>query len=114
EIREYCDINVMGAATLLEAIVRQKVRPRRLVVASSMSIYGEGAFVCQTCGPQAPPPRPRAQLERRDWEVRCPTCDRALQPIGTPESKRLIPTSIYAINKRDHEDMVLTTARSLG
>ena len=114
EIRQYCDVNVMGTAALLEALVRRKDRPRRLVVASSMSIYGEGAFVCESCGPQAPLPRPRAQLERREWGVRCPTCGRALEPIGTSESKRLIPTSIYAINKRDQEEMVLVTARSLG
>jgi dTDP-L-rhamnose 4-epimerase len=114
EIRHYCDVNVMGAATLLEALVKRRERPRRLIVASSMSIYGEGLYSCSACGPQAPAPRPLAQLERRDWPVRCPVCGRHLEPTGTPETKRLIPTSIYAINKRDHEEMVLTAARSLG
>ncbi len=114
EIRHYCDVNVMGAATLLEALVKQRQRLRRLIVASSMSIYGEGSYSCSKCGLQAPSPRPLAQLERREWHVRCPSCGKAVEPVGTPEAKRLVPTSIYAINKRDHEEMVLTAARSVG
>jgi dTDP-L-rhamnose 4-epimerase len=114
EIRHYCDVNVLGVATLLDGLVKQRERPRRLIVASSMSIYGEGLYLCADCGPQAPDPRSREQLQRREWEPRCPLCKAAMKATGTPESKRLIPTSIYAINKRDHEEMVLTTARSLG
>jgi dTDP-L-rhamnose 4-epimerase len=114
EIVHYSAVNVMGTATLLEAIVKQRLAPHRLVVASSMSIYGEGQYRCDGCGPQAPGPRPASQLDRRDWAMRCPQCGSAMAPCPTPESKPLLPTSVYAINKRDQEEMVLTVARSLG
>jgi dTDP-L-rhamnose 4-epimerase len=114
EIRHFTSVNAMGAASLLEVLVARGVRPRRILVASSMSIYGEGAYHCGACGPQSPGPRPTEQLARRDWSVRCPACGAALEPRPTPESKPILPTSVYAIGKRDHEEMVLVVARSLG
>jgi dTDP-L-rhamnose 4-epimerase len=110
----FCSVNVHGTAVLLEAMIKEKLRPRRMLVASSMSIYGEGLFACLECGLQEPGSRPSAQLARGDWDVRCPACHRPMEPRPTPESKRIIPTSIYAVNKRDQEEMVLVTGRTLG
>src|SRR5689334_21793072 len=107
QIRRYTEVNALCMATVLEALVANRDRVRKLVVASSMSIYGEGAYACPTCGPVYPRLRPTEQLARAEWEVRCPTCGAELQPIATPEDKPLYPTSIYAINKRDHEEMAL-------
>jgi dTDP-L-rhamnose 4-epimerase len=114
EVVHYSSVNVLGTATLLEAIVKQRLEPRRILVASSMSIYGEGQYECAGCGPQAPGPRPAKQLSERDWAMRCPRCATAMASRPTPEDKPLAPTSVYAINKRDQEEMVLTVARSLG
>jgi dTDP-L-rhamnose 4-epimerase len=114
EIEHYCSVNVMGTATLLEAISQARQRPRQILVASSMSLYGEGLYTCEACGPVQPDPRPAKQLERRDWETRCPRCDRPLAAAPTPETKAPTPTSVYAINKRDQEEMVLAVGRSLG
>jgi dTDP-L-rhamnose 4-epimerase len=114
EVVHYSSVNVMGTANLLETLVKGGARPRRVLVASSMSIYGEGLYACARCGPQSPRPRPAEQLARREWAMRCPTCGASLEPLPTPESKPIIPTSIYAIGKRDQEEMVLTTCRSLG
>jgi dTDP-L-rhamnose 4-epimerase len=94
-------------ATLLEALVTHRAHVRKLLVASSMSIYGEGAYRCPRCGPVFPKLRPTEQLVAGDWEVRCRTCGAALEPVPTPEDKPLYPTSIYAITKRDHEEMAL-------
>jgi dTDP-L-rhamnose 4-epimerase len=107
QMRRYTDVNAMGMATLLEALVANRGRVRKLVVASSMSIYGEGAYRCPNCGPVYPRLRPTEQLAQFEWEVRCPDCNAKLEPIPTPEDKPLYPTSIYAINKRDHEEMAL-------
>jgi dTDP-L-rhamnose 4-epimerase len=109
QVRRYTDVNAMGMATLLESIASQRaaLKLRKLVVASSMSIYGEGAYACALCGRRAPKPRPAQQLAAGQWEVRCPTCAAELQPVPTDEDKPLYPTSIYAINKRDHEEMAL-------
>jgi dTDP-L-rhamnose 4-epimerase len=116
QVRRYADVNVMGMATLLEAIASQRaaLRLRKLVVASSMSIYGEGAYTCDVCGRVAPRLRPSEQLTAGQWEVRCPTCRAQLRPIPTDEDKPLYPTSIYAINKRDHEEMALAFGQAYG
>ena len=80
-----------------------------------MSIYGEGLYRCPIDGVEvAPAPRPEEQLARREWEPACPACGAALEPLPTPESKPLQPTSIYAIGKRDHEEMFLTWGRAYG
>lgn len=114
EIARYTELNTMATARFLEALVATRPLPTRLVVASSMSIYGEGEYVCANHGPMAPGPRPEEQLIARSWELYCPTCGLEMRPVGTRESKPLIPTSIYAINKRDHEEMALVTGAAYG
>ncbi len=113
-ISEYTSVNAIGAATLLQAIVNMNERPRKMVVASSMSIYGEGAYRCPDHGLVYPPLRPIEQLEQKEWELVCPVegCRLVTQPAPTAEDKPLHPTSIYAINKRDHEEMFLVTGRA--
>jgi dTDP-L-rhamnose 4-epimerase len=114
EIARYTDLNTMATARFLEAVVAARPMPTRLVVASSMSIYGEGEYVCEEHGNMAPGPRGEEQLLARSWEMYCPECSREMRPTGTSESKPLIPTSIYAINKRDHEEMALVTGAAYG
>jgi dTDP-L-rhamnose 4-epimerase len=107
QVRRYTDVNAMGMASLLEALAGHRGRVRKLLVASSMSIYGEGAYDCPVCGRVAPRLRPAEQLAAADWEMHCPRCQAVLEPAPTDEDKPLYPTSIYAINKRDHEEMAL-------
>ena len=103
EIRRYTDINAMGGATVLEGILEHRDRIRRMVVASSMSIYGEGAYVDGNGVAARAPMRTRAQLEAGEWEH---TIDGdTLRPVPTAESKTLEPSSVYAVGKRDHEEL---------
>ena len=113
-IRHYVDVNSLGGATVLEAIVRHRKQVKKVVVASSMSIYGEGAYRCSSCGPVAPHMRPLAQLKKKQWEFVCENCGRSLRSIPTSENKPLYPTSIYAITKRDHEEEFLVVGESYG
>lgn len=114
EVRRYTEVNTLGAANLLELLAQDRADVRKLVVASSMSIYGEGAYVCGTCGPVAPRLRTADQLARREWDPRCDRCEEPLTPIPTREDKALYPTSVYAINKRDHEEMFLAIGQAYG
>jgi dTDP-L-rhamnose 4-epimerase len=114
DVVSYVDVNVMGTALLCELLARGRHRVKKVLVASSMSNYGEGRYVCAAHGPQAPRPRPKAQLEARDWEVRCPACQRPLAPAPTDEEKPLQPTSVYATTKRDQEELVLNVCRAYG
>jgi dTDP-L-rhamnose 4-epimerase len=114
EIARYTERNTMDTARFLERVVAQRPMPVRMVVASSMSIYGEGEYVCAEHGRVAPGPRPEEQLLTRSWELTCERCGRELEPVGTSEAKALIPTSIYAITKRDHEELCLVTGAAYG
>jgi dTDP-L-rhamnose 4-epimerase len=107
QVQEYVAANTLGFATLLQLLADDRGHIRKLVVASSMSIYGEGAYQCAEHGPVAAGLRSEAQLAERCWEPRCPGCERPLRSQPTPEEKPLQPTSIYAVTKRDHEEMAL-------
>jgi dTDP-L-rhamnose 4-epimerase len=112
EISRYVEANTLGTAIMLELLASRKYPLERLIVASSMSIYGEGAYECTSCGPVFPQLRTERQLRRRDWEMRCPECGQTVVPRPTDEDKPLFPTSIYAISKRDQEEMCLTIGRA--
>jgi dTDP-L-rhamnose 4-epimerase len=112
EIARYVDHNTAGTAVLLEVLAARRHSVRKLVVASSVSIYGEGAFDCSTCGEVHPGPRSVAQMQAGDWEVKCPRCNRSVLPKPTAESSRILPTSIYAVTKRDQEEMCLCIGRA--
>lgn len=112
EIERYVSANSLGAAVLLDAIHRERCELAKMVVASSMSIYGEGLYVCGGCGPVYPKLRPEAQLTARQWEMLCPRCGGATRPEPTPEDKPLFPTSVYAVTKRDHEELFLSVGEA--
>lgn len=107
QIAEYTATNIQGTANLLQAILDTGSTPEKLVVASSMSIYGEGRYYCPACGPMAPLPRSLAQLRDKLWELRCPSCEEMLVPSATDEQKSVQCTSIYALSKKAQEEMVL-------
>ncbi len=112
QIEKYTSVNVLGTSILLDVIVNDKVPLKKLIVASSMSIYGEGQYHCSACGSVAPNLRPLAQLKARDWEMHCPRCQATVKAMPTSETKPLIPTSVYAVNKRDQEELCLSVGRS--
>ena len=114
EIERYVRANDLGTAVLLEAILARRPQIKKLVVASSMSIYGEGAYKCESCGIVAPQLRPAEQLLERQWEVLCPKCAKQLSPAPTSEEKPLFPTSVYAVTKQDQEQFCLAVGRSYG
>ena len=102
EIEHYTDVNNRGTAILLEELMKQPVQ--RLVVASSMSVYGEGMYRAGRTI-REPQPRSREQLSRAEWDLR----DGAdvLEPMPTPETKHAAPSSVYALSKLDQEQLCL-------
>jgi dTDP-L-rhamnose 4-epimerase len=114
EIERFSDVNVRGTAIVLEAALKHKNRIRKIIVASSMSLYGEGSVECPTCGTSDPLLRSSAQLAAGDFEVHCPKCDAVGKPAATREAARLRPTTVYAITKRDQEEMVHCVGGAYG
>jgi dTDP-L-rhamnose 4-epimerase len=107
QIVDYCTTNVLGTANLLQTILDKRVNLKSFVVASSMSSYGEGRY-CTVDGQLINPGiRKEAQLARGDWNLWDSNGER-LEPMPTDEEKPLNPTSVYAINKRDQEEMCLS------
>jgi dTDP-L-rhamnose 4-epimerase len=107
QIERYVSHNTFGTAVLLDLMVNTKNKIKKLVVASSMSVYGEGAYKCKGCGLVYPSLRKKRQLRKRAWEMECPQCARRALPLNTDEHKPFHPTSIYATTKRSQEEMCL-------
>ena len=112
EIARYVKANDLGTAVLLEEMIKRAGQFKKLLVASSMSIYGEGAYVCDVCGDITPNIRATDQLLKREWELKCSVCASILKPVPTPEIKPLIPTSVYAVSKQVQEQYCLVVGKA--
>jgi dTDP-L-rhamnose 4-epimerase len=112
QIRHYVDVNCTGTAVLLEALLERRDAVRKLIVASSMSIYGEGSYHCPRCEVLRRGQRDEGAFAQQVWEPLCPVCGTPLQARQTPEDKPLEPSSVYAVTKRDQEELCLSVGRA--
>jgi len=112
DVVDYVRANDLGTAALLAAIHRRPGQVRRLVLASSMVVYGEGAYHCPTDGPVRPPPRPVARLAAGRWEPPCPRCGRDLTPEPVTEDAPTDPRSVYAATKLAQEHLAFAAMRA--
>lgn len=115
EIGRYMSVNTLGTAELLQAILDNKSAVQKIVVASSMSIYGEGRYHCSKCGREAAPQmRTVEQLKAGKWDLHCELCGGTLRPLPTDETKPSQLNSVYALSKRDQEELCLIYGRTYG
>jgi dTDP-L-rhamnose 4-epimerase len=114
EISKYADSNALGTVRLFEAIRASRAPVRKIVLASSQAIYGEGLYECPEDGPQEPLGRPVEQLEKGEWEVKCPLCGRFCAPRPTPEGRRKDGATMYALTKRAQEEWGLALGKQMG
>lgn len=109
EVANYTSVNNLGTATLLQALIQKPVE--RLIVASSMSLYGEGLYRSALGEFVAGHERTLEQVKARDWELR-DSEGKVLTPVPTPENKPPALASIYALSKYDQECMCLIVGRA--
>lgn len=114
ELSKYADCNTTGTVRLFEVIRAKQLPVQKIVLASSQAIYGEGLYQCAEHGHIEPEPRPTAQLELGEWEVKCPECGRDCKPLLTPEEKSKDGTTIYALSKRSQEEWGIALGRQIG
>jgi len=114
QIHKYTDVNILGTANLMDILANEKHRVQKLIIAASMSEYGEGAYKCEDCGIVYPKLRTIEQLKQKQWEMLCPNCSKIVHPVPTHENKPLHPTSIYAISKQVQEQMCLCIGEAYG
>ncbi len=111
QIAEYTSVNNLGTAVLLQRLVKHRVT--KLVVASSMSIYGEGLYVTPSGEPYSQAARSAKQLKAHEWEMTTPE-GLPLRAVATPETKQPSLASVYALSKYDQEQMCLMVGRAYG
>jgi dTDP-L-rhamnose 4-epimerase len=114
QVDRYVDVNTRGTALLLDILVNAKHHVQKVLVASSIGVYGEGAYRCATHGAVAPTIRPEEQLKARDWEQHCPVCGAHARSVPTPEDKALYRDNIYSMTKYHQEEMVLLIGKTYG
>jgi dTDP-L-rhamnose 4-epimerase len=112
DLPEYVGSNDLATAVLLAEMARAKVR--RLVLASSMVVYGEGSYACLHHGSQRPPARTGPDLEAGVFDPPCPVCRAPLVSVSTSEDARLQPRSVYAATKLAQEHLSAAWARQSG
>src|SRR5919197_1202988 len=113
DVADYVSHNDLGTAVLLRALARRRFRGR-LVLASSMVVYGEGRYRCASDGVVRPLPPPAPDLDPARFEPRCPECGAALAPEAIPEDAALDPRNVYAATKLHQEHLAFAFARETG
>ena len=108
QIKHYVDVNTGGTANLLDLLVNTNHSVQKVIVAASQSSYGEGMCKSPALGGVKPDFRREEQLKNGRWEHECPKTGSVMKPVPTPETASLDCRAIYAITKRDQEDMLLS------
>lgn len=113
-VRHYTDVNIGATASLMELLLSGKYPLRSMVVASSRSVYGEGAALCAAHARVYPDGRTRKAMAAGEFEPKCPVCSQPTEMIPTTEEAPFRPSSLYGLTKQVQEQMVLMYAPSLG
>lgn len=113
EIEHYVEVNSLGTALLLDILTNESHRVKKVVVASSRAIYGEGKYICDVCGIVYPLARKDEDMQKGDFECKCPKCGGPVTLTGTTEDSLSHPTSVYGIAKQNQEQMVLTVCPAI-
>ena len=114
EIDRYCDANVGGTAKMLDLLTNKPHNVKKCIIASSRAVYGEGKYECAKCGIVYPFDRTSADMQKGDFNAKCPSCGADVSPLPTDEDTLCIPGSIYALTKYMQEKMVLMSCRGIG
>lgn len=114
EIEKYTDINIKGTSVFLDILANEKHTIKKMIIASSRAIYGEGKYQCPTHGIVYPIERNDENMSAKDFNTKCPICHKNVIPMPTDENSKIHPTSIYGITKQVQEQMFMVMGKSLG
>ena len=113
EIERYNDVNILGTANLLDFLVNTEHTIKKLIIASSRSIYGEGKYFCKNDGVVYPNEREDKNMSKERFNPLCNICNNELELKATDESSKIHPSSIYGITKQHQEQLMLLTGKAL-
>lgn len=113
EVQKYVDVNINGTALMLDLLVNGSYPVKKVIVASSRSIYGEGKYISPELGVVYPKHRTEEYMDKGDFEVKYPQSS-ALKLVATDEDSKIHPSSVYGITKQNQEQMVMTVCPTIG
>jgi dTDP-L-rhamnose 4-epimerase len=114
QIEKYINHNIHGTANLLDILVNSEHNIKKLVIASSNTVYGEGKYECVECGVVYPDLRNESQLRNNEWELCCPRCGKEIVPLPTDEMTPFNSSSVYALSKQHQEELGLLLGENYG
>lgn len=114
EIKRYVDVNIGGTALLLDILTNTKHHVKRVVVAESRAIYGEGKYHCEKCGDVYPTERKDEDMAKGDFECHCPKCGGRVKLVATTEDSAIHPSSVYGIGKQVQGQLVHLICKNIG
>lgn len=114
EIKKYVDTNIGGTALLLDILTNTKHHVKRIVVAESRAIYGEGKYHCSQCGDVYPSERKDVDMAKGDFECKCPKCGGEVRPVATTEDSTIHPSSVYGISKQVQGQLIHLVCKNIG
>lgn len=114
EIDRYVDVNIGGTSKLLEILTNEENQVKKLIVAASRAVYGEGKFSCKNHGIVYPNSRKDEDMNRGDFEVKCPICNENVSMLATDEESKLHPTSVYGHTKQSQEELCMIVGKSIN
>lgn len=114
EIEKYTDVNIKGTSVFLDILANEKHSVKKMIVASSRAIYGEGKYKCSEHGTVYPTERKDGDMLTGVFHVKCPICGNDIELQATDEESQIHPTSIYGITKQVQEQMFMLMGKSLG
>ncbi len=114
QISKYVDVNIGGTAIMLDILANNTTSVKKVVIASSRAIYGEGKYISKELGVVYPEHRTSKNMDAENFEVTYPGTTEPLQLVATDEESKIHPSSVYGITKYNQEQMVMTVCPSLG
>ena len=114
EIKKYTDVNIGGTSLMLDILTNTKHTVKKVVVAASRAIYGEGRYFSPEKGYVYPLSRTEADMSKGDFECKYEGCTEPLQLVGTTEDSKIHPTSVYGITKQVQEQLVMCVCPTIG
>ncbi len=114
EIEKYTDVNIKGTSIFLDILANEKHSVKKMIVASSRAIYGEGKYECSSCGIVYPNERKDEDMSKGDFTVKCPICNANAKLLATDENSKIHPSSIYGITKQVQEQMFMVMGKTLN
>jgi dTDP-L-rhamnose 4-epimerase len=114
EISRYNEVNILGTSHLLDILANENHSIKKMIIASSRSIYGEGKYLCKNDGVVYPNQRQDIDMTNGKFNLVCSKCNEPLQLLATDEDSKIHPSSIYGITKQQQEQMILLMGKSLN